>query len=66
MLPRISPKNLSNHDYLSGSLFDLAEGCRLRLHQKGPSGPKLILPDGHTDGRTDRRTEGRTDGWTEG
>ena len=26
-----------------------AEGCSLWLHQKGPSGPKVILPDERTD-----------------
>ena len=57
-----------------------AEECSLGLHQKGPSGPKVILLDGQTagqpavrpdrrldrwpDGRTVRRTDSQTDGQT--
>ena len=43
----------------------LSSSC-LRLYQKGPSGPKVILPDRRTDGRTDGRTGGLTDGRTTG
>ena len=43
-----------------------AEGSKFRLQQKGPSGPKVILPDRRTDGQTDRRTDRQMDRWTDG
>ena len=46
------------------SLFFLApvEECSLQLHQKGPSGPKLILQDGRPDEQTDGRTDNEMKG----
>ena len=37
---------------MGGFFLAPAEKCSLRLIQKGPSGPKVILPDGLTDERT--------------
>ena len=37
---------------LGGFFLAPAEGCSIWLHQKGPSGPKVISPVGLTDERT--------------